>query len=446
MAKNLTAAAVEKLRRGPNRREVPDGGCPGLYLTIHTTGAKGWAFRYRRPSDGRPARLVLGTAAWSRGGVEPEPVVGGHLTLASARRLAARLRHDLAQGTDPSIAHLARKRGSSADTDTFARAAEDFILQHAMRETRRWEETAAVIGYRLADDGKLAPIRGGIADRWRARRVADVTEDDIFRIVDQARERAVPGLAPRRAGPSESRARMVHSALSSMFGWLQKRRRLKANPVAGLARPEPSKARDRVLSDDEVRAFWRAADGVGEPFTSALKLMLITGQRRKEVAAMRWSELSANLTTWTLPPERTKNRRSHEVPLSELARDLVRGAAASARFGDLVFTTTGTTPISGWSKIKRKIDALMGEVPDWRLHDLRRTTVTGMARAGADLHVIERAVNHASGTFGGIVGTYQRHKFEAEVRAALEAWSHLLIAIVEGRPDNVVPMRQESTP
>jgi integrase len=157
---------------------------------------------------------------------------------------------------------------------------------------------------------------------------------------------------------------------------------------------------------------------------------------------MRWRELSDDRSVWKLPGTRTKNRREHVVPMPPLARDVIDDVASPS--AELVFTTTGTTPISGWSKAKIKLDALMGSVEPWVIHDLRRTAITGMARAGADLHVIERAVNHVSGTFGGIVSIYQKHKFEDEVRRALEAWANLLARIVEGRPANVVDLRREA--
>jgi integrase len=127
------------------------------------------------------------------------------------------------------------------------------------------------------------------------------------------------------------------------------------------------------------------------------------------------------------------------VPLSPQAREIVAGVESIS--AELLFTVTGRAPISGWGKIKPRLDGLMG-VTEWRIHDLRRTAVTGMARAGADLHVIERVVNHTSGSFGGIVGVYQKFKFEEEVKAALEAWANLLTAIVEGRADNVVPIKR----
>jgi integrase len=230
----------------------------------------------------------------------------------------------------------------------------------------------------------------------------------------------------------------MHLALSGLFKWLKERRLISKHPLADLTSPKLPRARERVLSDVELKKFWKGTEQIAEPFSSALRLMLLTGQRRREVSEMRYSELSEDLSVWTLPPERTKNKRAHQVPLSPAARDILRNLQSPS--SEFVFSTTARSPISGWSKTKNRLDALMN-VPTWRVHDLRRTAVTGMARAGADLAVIERAVNHVSGSFGGIVGVYQKHKYEDEVRDALEAWSNLLLSIVEDAPANVVAMR-----
>jgi integrase len=215
-----------------------------------------------------------------------------------------------------------------------------------------------------------------------------------------------------------------------------------------------------VLDDREVRWFSRACDELGEPFGAMLKLLLVTAARREEVARMTRAEISDDCATWSLAAGRTKNNRPHVVPLPPLAREIIGGVRTIAGKPGYIFTTTGTTPVSGFSRVKTRLDKLMLKfareeaaaagrgsaevtIPPWRLHDLRRTAVTGMARAGADLHVIERAVNHVSGSFGGIVATYQKHRYAAEVRAALEAWANLIGEITSREPrGNVVPLRQ----
>jgi integrase len=202
-----------------------------------------------------------------------------------------------------------------------------------------------------------------------------------------------------------------------------------------------------VLTNQEIRWLWRACDQLGEPFAAIIKLLLLTGQRLNEVAGMRRDELSDDGATWDIPGSRTKNKKPHRVPLPLAARSLIPD-------GDqvLVFTTTGTTPPSGWSRAKRRLDALMLKVAQqergkgaaiapWRLHDLRRTAVTGMNELGVAPHVIELAVNHISGHRAGVAGIYNKSELLPERKAALERWARHVHGLVSEQPDNVVAMR-----
>src|SRR5262249_51556818 len=161
-------------------------------------------------------------------------------------------------------------------------------------------------------------------------------------------------------------------------------RRIEANPCASVHRPETAQARDRVLDQDEIARFWAASDKVGEPFGAALKLLLITGARLNEVSGMTRTELNDD-GMWSIPGARTKNKRPHIVPLPLLARDILEHVSRIE--GGFVFTTTGRSPVSGWSKIKARLDELMGDAPHWRLHDLRRTAATTMAEIGVMPHI-----------------------------------------------------------
>ena len=444
MARGLTALAVTKRKAKNKRREISDG--KGLYLIIQPTGAKSWALRYRSPSDGKPVKLTLGLAFVAETeGAEPDPVLGAKgLTLAAARRLAAELQHRIAQGIDPAAEYLAKKRGTAsadADRESFGAAARDFI-RHARRETKSWRDAAAMLGVRYAEDGTAEFIRGGLAERWRNMPVAAITGKMAVALIDEVREEGIPGLPRRKAEPSESRARAFSSVLSRLFNWLVKKDRLDVNPLIGRERPKPSPSRERVLSDAEIAAFWKATGEIGGPFGAALRLMLITGARRDEVGAMPKSELSADLTTWNLPGDRTKNGHPHAVPLSPLAREIVQTLDGD---GVYVFTFNGWSPIAGWSKVKRRLNALMppGTQP-WVIHDLRRTCATNLQKLGVRLEVTETVLNHISGSRAGITGIYQRHKFEGEAKTAMELWARRLAEIVEGRPAdanaNVLPM------
>jgi integrase len=221
------------------------------------------------------------------------------------------------------------------------------------------------------------------------------------------------------------------------FAWAMKRGTVRSNPFADLPLSTVVNKRDRVLSDEEAAAVWRAAGKAPLPYGAIVRLLMLTGQRRDEVAGMTWAELSEDLATWTIPATRTKNGIPHLVPLSRLARDLLH-ALPSDRPGDvrarlaLVFPGERGTPFSGWSKAKSALDTASG-VSGWWLHDLRRTLATGLQRLGVRLEVTEAVLNHLSGSRAGVVGIYQRHDWAEEKRSALDAWSAHLLAVAEGR-------------
>jgi len=291
--------------------------------------------------------------------------------------------------------------------------------------------SVAVACLRSADDGVgFALIPNGLADRWRDRPIAEIDGDDIHAIVEEVRGRGIPGLERRAAAPSETQARAMFAVLNPLFGWLVEKRRLKANPCLGVARPETPRARERVLSNAEIVAFWRAADAERKEFAALLKLLLLTGCRLSEVAQMRRAELNEDGVIWTIPGERTKNRRTHVVPLPRFARDIL---ATVPTVGDLVFTTDGIHPISGWSKIKRRLDTAI-EVAPWRLHDIRRSCATGMAEIGVAPHIVEAVLNHISGHKAGVAGIYNRAAYASEKKAALERWAAHIENIVSGKP------------
>jgi integrase len=442
LSSKLTAIGIEKMRATKDRREIPDAGCPGLYLVIQPTGAKGWALRYRRP-DGRSAKLSLGSV-YEKPGKEPDtaPAIGGHLTLAAAHRLVTALRHEIAQGRDPAAAHLKAKAdqrvaAQHAASNTFASAARDFIDKHARPKVRRWKELARLLGI---EPDTLELIPKGLADRWATRPVAEIDGHDIHGVVDEARRLGIPGLGRRTDGPSESRARKLFAVISKLFAWLIRDRRVTANPCASVARPEIPEARDRLFTGAEIVRFWAATEEIGGPFGPALRLLLLTGSRLNEVCGMRREELSGDCATWTIPGARTKNHRPHVVSLPPLARDIL-AAVPRVEGCDFVFTTFGRAPVAIGSKVKDRLDASMKIAP-WRLHDLRRTAATGMAEIGIQPHIVEAVLNHISGAKAGVAGTYNRALYADEKRVALERWAAHIAALVEGKAAaNVVPMR-----
>jgi integrase len=429
--KTLTAAAIAKLLPGKKRLDIPDGGCPGLRVIVQITGHKSFALRFRRP-DGRPGKLTLGSVDLSGTEMGDDPVVGGPLTLAAARKLAADINRQRALGRDVITDHNTAKRRRRLDHDertvnAFGAAAKAFIEQYAKPKTRSWATSARLLGLKPES---LEAFPKGLADRWRDKSVAEITADDIHHLVDEIHERGIPGLIRRIGGESDSVARVSHARLSKFFSWAVERRIIVVNPCTSVWRPGASIPRVRILNDQELRWFWLACGQLGEPFGPLFKLLLLTGQRRDEVAGMTLAELSDDCATWNLPSERTKNKRSHTVPLSRQARELIASVHRVAGAG-YVFTTNGATPVSGWSKTKHRLDSRMLElaqaenatVQPWIVHDLRRTVASGLQRLGVALPVTERVLNHVSGSFGGIVAVYQVHQYADEKREALQRWA-----------------------
>ena len=440
MAKTMTAVAARNYQPSKKgRREIPDGGCPGLYLVVQPSGRKSWALRFRRP-NGKPAKLTLGPVDLSGKETDSEPVLGTPLTLASARKLAAEAHRQRARGRDVVADHDATKRRQKFEhatraANTFSSAARDFVEQHAMRKTRRWKDTARLLG--LDPNNDLAPISAGLAQRWIDKPVAGIDGHDIYGVVEETKRLGAPGRKRRSDKPTEALARTMLSVLSKMFSWLLEHRRVEKNPCAGIHRPGQTDPRDRVFTDAEIAKFWHAAGAVRQPFGHALKLLLLTGCRREEVAGMRRTELSDDLSTWSIPGTRTKNRKPHLVPLPPLAREII---AATAGGGDLVFTTTGVAPISGWPRVKQQLDKAM-KVPAWTIHDLRRTAATGMAEIGIAPHIVEACLNHVSGAKAGVAGTYNRATYAAEKKIALERWADHASGLAAGHKATVVPIR-----
>jgi integrase len=272
-------------------------------------------------------------------------------------------------------------------------------------------------------------------------------------------------------------ANRAFSEFRKFFNWTVEEDILPLSPIAGKKKltSEKGRERDRTLlrvddvpgsSDDELRWLWKAAASYdrGEatdllngkklrgPFGPLTQLLILTGQRRSEVAGMTWGEIDLVERIWTIPGNRTKNKQPHMVPLSDAAMEIIEGLPRIAGKPGYVFTTNGRTPVSGYDRMKKRLDRLMAEVaadergealtiPRWTLHDIRRTVAAGLQRLGVKLEVTEKALNHTSGSFAGIVKVYQVYGYAEEKRAALQAWGRFVTDLVEGRAANVIPLR-----
>ena len=464
----LTAPAIAKLKPGAARRIIRDGGAQSLYLVIQPSGHKSWLMRFRGPG-GKPGKLVLGPVDISGHEGEGDPVVGAPLTLSGARRLATQVLQERARGRDPVADHKAAKQRKrteveTAEAGTYAALVRRYAEEHGQQKLRKWRYTVKQLGLHYPKSEKVGrpafsganqkvsrltfsgePTKGGLVQRWADRQVKDIDGHDIYAAVDEARRIGCPGIPARVNKPSEARARDLHTALSSFFGWLHRNRLVSINPASGVLRPQNANARDRVLTHDEIASFWRACDEISIPFGAVFKLLLLTGCRLNEIGGCRREELKGAAGAFQqleLPGTRTKNKKPHIVPLTPLALQIIE-ATPRIENCPFIFSTTGRTPVSGWNKMKRQLEAAMGNPPPWVLHDLRRTAVTGMVELGIRPDVVELCVNHISGHRGGVAGIYNRADMLPERRAAMLRWSQHVHGLVGGKPANVTRLRRE---
>lgn len=442
----LTVAAIRKLAPQTKRREIRDTQAPGLRLVIQPRSTdpkfknkivRSWAMRFRRP-DGRGAKLTLGPYVEEAESGDA-PVIGGPLTLVQARELAAKIARQRASGKDVvEERKVAKKRTLNEALDrkinSFAAVAHKYIVDHKTRKwgtrPRRWREDALLLGLeweRDQDPSKFAPevVKGGLCDTWANKPLAEIDVSEIHTLIEEAEARA------------PSRARKLRVVLSGLFRWAVKKRKISSNPVREVEGPKPPAARERVLTDEEIRKFWKACDKLDVRFATALKVLLLTGQRRNEVVGMRADELKGDV--WEIPSHRSKNHRAHLVPLSPLVKKLLDGVPRVE--GGFVFSTTGHSPISGWSKSKRTLDEAMG-ADDWVIHDLRRTVATGMGEINVRHDVIELCLNHISGTRGGVAGTYNKSQLFEERKEAMKRWALHVQGLLAADKDKVVQMKK----
>lgn len=411
MAKDLTSLAVEKAQPGASRREIPDGHSRGLFLVVQPTGRKSWAFRYRR-LDGLPRKLTIGAY--------PD------IDLAAARRHASKARSTVAEQGDPAADLVRAKKAARVpkDYELVEKVVERFLERHAKAKTRpaTYRESERILNKE-------------IVERWRGKPLSTVTRSDMHALLDEIVDRGSPIAANRSLG-----------AIRPLFRWAVEREIIAASPCEGIRPPAAPKERDRVLGDDELRAIWKAAERLGYPFGPIIQLLIVTGQRRDEVAGATWSEFDFASATWTLPPGRVKNAKGHTVPLSTLAISILGELPRVASASGYLFTHTGRTFVSGFANAKERLDRFIADVGDqlspWVLHDLRRSMATGCARLGVAPQVVEAILNHKSGTIRGVAAVYNRYDHATEKRVALELWARHVEAIVSGKPaSNVIELK-----
>lgn len=383
----LTDAKIRSLRRPKSGQiEVRDKSVPGLRVRVGMSGTKSFVLRKR--VAGKYRNVTIGRFSERFG-------------LAEARKRARQILSDIELKADP-LAALPQPRRRSPATLTVSAL---------------WPQYKAAKSH-LRSIGEIERVfKRHILPEFGDRAADQITRSEITRLIDEI------------AANAPVMARITLGYLSSFYSWAMPRLdHLQANPCRDAGRPPAPKARDRVLSEEEIGALWHVLEGEGKPFGPAIKLLLLTGQRRNEVFDADRAEFDLAAKLWTISGERAKNGATHLVPLSSSALAIVKELLKDKR-SDKLLPARGNWDMSpsGFSKAMRRIREVLEEevghpVAHWTLHDLRRTLATGLQRLGVRLEVTEAVLNHLSGTRSGIIGVYQRHNYFHEKQSALSAW------------------------
>jgi integrase len=389
----LTDRYLRSLRAGKARFEVRDLAQAGLTVRVSPNGRKAFVMHARFP----------GSASWDRRTIGEYDVV----TLEEAREIVREWRKQIKAGVDPKREEERRK------ATTFGAVAAEFIEELKRRGLRRWRE----IESSFASDVKT----------WAQRPITEIHWHDVKRAIDAAIRRGSPW-----------QAHHLFSYLQRLFNWAidQGTYGLTASP---LDRKKPSRVigtkapRTRVLSDPEIRALWSAAQKLGYPYGPFVQLLLLTGQRRTELANARWAEIDLPNRRWLIPVERMKAKSAHLVPISDAFAQILLQLPRGNE-GDYLFSfTNGAAPMNGFSKQKARLDKQVGKpFPAFNLHDLRRTMRTGLSALPVPDLVRELVIGH---TKPGLHKVYDQHQYEKEKREALELWADRLQGIVSGDRD-----------
>jgi integrase len=402
MARGLTDIAIRNLRPGPTRQEIPDPAARGLYCIVEPSGFKSFAVRFR--FNGKARKLSL-----------------GNVSLSAARKAAANALHEVQQGRDPSAAKkLARAERRAIEADTLTNIVERYfeIVCGLRRDGDRptFNDNHRTAARRLRDFERLVlPVLG-------SRPVAEIRRSEIVNLLDKIEIGNGPVMADRVLG-----------VVRSVFNWHAARSDDFRPPIVrGMARTKGSeRARQRILTDDEIRRVWLDDEG---PFSALTRFILLTSARRQEAALMTWNEVRDGV--WELPAARNKTKLPLSRPLSRKALEVIEG---QRRDGSVfVFSTSGKRPLQNFTRLKRQLDERSG-TEGWTIHDLRRTARSLMSRAGVNADHAERCLGHV---IGGVRQTYDRYDFKLEMAHAFEALAAQIELIVTPPKGNVTALRK----
>jgi integrase len=370
----LTELAIRKAKPTGKRYDLFDASVRGLGLRVATSGTKSW-FMMRR-FNGRMLRTTFGRY--------PE------LPLAIARLKAPGVLADMANG----------QTAGQRKTDLFR-----VILDEWLKKDQAQNKSAHQV--RVAMYKHALPAFGSMP-------VASITKRDVNRLIDKIVDAGSPIAANR-----------VLAFTKRFFSWCKERDILELSPAEAIRAPSKEKTRDRVLTLEEMKKFWVACDQISYPWGPIFQLLLLTGARLREVAQASWDEISIVDRTLDLPARRTKNGRSHQIQLSVQAMNIIQ-ALPKVEGQGLLFTTNGKTAVSGFSKVKKRLDIMSG-VSDWRYHDLRRSFAThSTERLSISPVIADKILNHVTGQVRGVAAIYQHGEYLEERRTALQKWGDFI--------------------
>jgi integrase len=394
--KRLTDISIRALRAPASGRvQIPDAAAGGLWLRVSDTNVRSWSVVYRRPGVSQVQRVTLGK--WPG------------LTCAAARAAAKAVLAAVATGGDPAAEKREQRHQNG---DLIEQVAAEFVARKF--RSRGLKSTPEIV----------STIDRHVLPYWSGRRIGSISRHDVLQVLDRLGDQGLPRATNK-----------LRQLLRQLFKWSKGRGLVSADPTEGVDRPFAEKSRDRVLSDDELASVWAAAERLDWPWREYVRLLVLLGQRRTEVASMRWSYVDLQARVWNMPAKATKMGRARTLPLPGAVVEMLDAMPRLAG-SDYVFGSK----LTAFAKTKKRLDEL-SIVNGWVLHDLRRTFATGQQRLGTKLEVTECLLGHLSGSRSGVVGVYQRHDFAAEQRVALEKWAEHLARLGSGEAATVVSLR-----
>jgi integrase len=398
MKLNLKNTSALRLPPGSSDAVFWDDDIAGFGIRIREGGSRTWIYRYRRGSKQRSMKLGSATS----------------VPLSVARENASKLEAEVRLGGDPAL----KNQTANVNADNTLGVLANQYLE--ARKSKWRPQTNKQYRRHLLKYSKplhRLPITA-VSQRNIANLLTDLTKDS-----------------------GEATSNRVRSTLRSLFTWVIKEGiRLPEGNVASYTNKHEERTRDRVLTDAELKSIWSGCPD--SAFGAIIRLLILTGQRANEIGGLRWDEIHDEQIV--LPSQRTKNKRTHIVPLSDPAKTILNPFRSDGRA--YVFGRDDGGGFDGWGYAKRTLDGrIAGDgkaLAHWTIHDVRRTVATRMAELGVQPHIIEAVLNHVSGHKGGVAGVYNRATYDKEKREALNLWAEYVTALVEGRAAKVLPLKR----